>query len=133
MTAGAPGLPAAAGLSHAPADDAGLVFRAPWEAQAFAIVVSLHKRGAFTWSEWAAALSAEIKRAQDDGDPDLGDTYYRHWLAALEGLVLAKGLAGDGELRARRIELTARAAVLHTHPARRDPVHVSGPAPAEGA
>jgi nitrile hydratase accessory protein len=76
-----------------PRDDDGPVFREPWEAQAFAIVVALNARGLFTWSEWAAALGAEIKRAQAAGDPDLGTTYYSHWLAALERLVAQKGVA----------------------------------------
>ncbi len=77
-------------LPRIPVDHDGPVFREPWEAQAFAIAVKLHETGLYTWNEWAAALSAEIKAAQADGDPDLGDTYYRHWLTALEGLVLAK-------------------------------------------
>jgi nitrile hydratase accessory protein len=71
----------------------GPIFHAPWEAQAFAIALALHERGLFTWSEWAATLADEIKRAQGSGDPDLGDTYYRHWLAALERLVAEKGAA----------------------------------------
>ena len=60
------------------------VFRAPWEAQAFALALALHERGAFAWSEWADALAAAIRRAQAAGDADLGDTYYHHWLDALE-------------------------------------------------
>ena len=76
-----------------PRDGDGPVFREPWEAQAFAMTLSLHERGLFTWSEWAAALAAEIKRAQAAGDPDTGETYYRHWLATLEKLVAAKGVA----------------------------------------
>lgn len=69
------------------------VCREPWEAQAFALAVTLRERGVFSATEWAAALSDEIKRAQTQGDPDTGETYYRHWLAALERLVAAKGLA----------------------------------------
>jgi len=69
------------------------VFREPWEAQAFALAVTLRERGVFSATEWAAALGDEIKRAQAAGDPDTGETYYRHWLAALERLVAAKGLA----------------------------------------
>jgi nitrile hydratase accessory protein len=80
-------------LADLPRDGDGPVFREPWEAQAFAMALSLHERGLFTWTEWAAALAEEIKRAQANGDPDLGDTYYRHWLAALERLVAAKGVA----------------------------------------
>src|SRR5262245_11099198 len=76
-----------------PRDKEGPVFREPWEAQAFAMALALHERGLFTWPEWAAALAAEIKRAQAAGDPDTGETYYRHWLAALERLVAEKGIA----------------------------------------
>ena len=75
-----------------PRDADGPVFREPWEAQAFAMTLALHERGVFTWSEWAAALAAEIKRAQSEGDPDTGETYYQHWLAALESLVAEKGV-----------------------------------------
>ncbi len=74
------------------------VFRAPWEAHAFALVVSLHEQGLFTWPEWAAALGAQIARAKTMGDADLGDTYYAHWLAALEALVAAKGASTACEL-----------------------------------
>ena len=76
-----------------PRDDDGPVFREPWEAQAFAMALALHGRGLFTWREWADTLAGEIKRAQAEGDPDTGDTYYRHWLATLEKLIAAKGVA----------------------------------------
>ena len=76
-----------------PTGPEGPVFREPWEAQAFAMALALHARGLFSWNEWAAALAAEIKRAQAAGDPDTGETYYRHWLNALERIVAAKGLA----------------------------------------
>ena len=85
-------------LPRIPRDDGGPVFRAPWEAQAFAMALALHERGVFTWREWAAALAAEIRSAQAAGDPDLGTTYYRHWLAALEKLVAAKGIASSQAL-----------------------------------
>ena len=58
------------------------------------MTLALHERGLFTWPEWAATLAAEIKRAQAAGDPDTGETYYRHWLNALERLVAEKGIAG---------------------------------------
>ena len=69
------------------------MFREPWEAHAFALALALQARGVFTESEWTTALANEIRRAQGAGDPDTGQTYYRHWLAALERLVAAKGLA----------------------------------------
>ena len=80
-----------------PCDADGPVFREPWEAQAFAMALALHERGLFTWPEWAATLGAEIKRAQAAGDPDTGETYYRHWLNALERLVAEKGIADAGD------------------------------------
>jgi nitrile hydratase accessory protein len=83
----------AANLPGIPLDCGEPVFREPWEAQAFAMALALHERGVFTWAEWAAALAEEIRRAQAGGDPDLGTTYYRHWLAALEKLVASKGIA----------------------------------------
>ena len=80
-------------LPDIPCDAEGPVFREPWEAQAFAMALALHGRGLFSWNEWAATLADEIKRAQAQGDPDDGKTYYRHWLATLEKLVAAKGVA----------------------------------------
>lgn len=74
------------------------VFAEPWQAHAFALTLSLHERGLFTWPEWAATLADEIAKAQARGDRDLGDTYYRHWLAALERLVAEKGASDAAEL-----------------------------------
>lgn len=76
----------------------GPVFREPWEAQAFAMAVALRERGLIDWNEWADILGDEIKRAQAAGDPDTGETYYRHWLAALERIVTEKGLANADTL-----------------------------------
>jgi nitrile hydratase accessory protein len=89
---------AARALPDLPQDGEGPVFREPWEAQAFAMALALHARGLFTWPEWAAALAQEIKRAQAAGDPDRGDTYYRHWLNALERLVSEKGVSDAATL-----------------------------------
>jgi nitrile hydratase accessory protein len=85
-----------------PRDADGPVFREPWEAQAFAMTLALHERGLFTWGEWAATLAAEIKRAQAAGDPDTGETYYSHWLMALEKQVADKGVTTEATLRRYR-------------------------------
>ena len=85
-----------------PRDEEGPVFRAPWEAQAFALAVELHAKGIFSWPEWAEALGAEIARARAAGDPDTGETYYAHWLAALERLVTEKGVTTTAELGDRK-------------------------------
>ena len=85
-------------VTSIPRDAEGPVFREPWEAQAFAMALALHERGLFTWPEWAATLADEIKRAQAAGDPDTGETYYRHWLAALERIVARKGVTDRAAL-----------------------------------
>ena len=85
-----------------PRDADGPVFREPWEAQAFAMALALHARGLFSWTEWAAALADEIKRAQAAGDADTGETYYRHWLATLERLIADKGVATPATLHRYR-------------------------------
>ena len=101
MTSEAKG-PTPAELPSMPRDEDGPVFREPWEAQAFAMTLTLHEQGHFTWNEWADCLGAEISRAQADGDPDLGDTYYLHWLKALEGLVASKGIVSMDDLATRK-------------------------------
>jgi nitrile hydratase accessory protein len=92
----------AAALPGLPRDavTGGPAFAEPWQAQAFAMTLALYRKGLFAWPEWAAALAGEISRAQAAGDPDTGNTYYHHWLAALEHLIDAKGIA-DPARRAR--------------------------------
>ena len=86
-------------LPALPRDDDGPVFREPWEAQAFAMTLKLHQAGCFTWREWAERLGAEIAAA---GEPDLGNHYYRHWLSALEKIVIEKQLLPAADLRRRK-------------------------------
>jgi nitrile hydratase accessory protein len=85
-------------LPGLPRDDEAPTFNAPWEAQAFAMAVTLHRRGLFTWREWAAALSNELAAAVTRGDPHDGSHYYHSWLATLESLVAAKSVVAEGEL-----------------------------------
>jgi len=73
------------------------VFNEPWEAQAFAMVIDLHQKGAFTWSEWATALSSQIH------GPETRD-YYQHWLHALETLVAEKQLTSADALSSRKAQ-----------------------------
>lgn len=91
-----------AALPRLPRDSAGPVFAEPWEAQAFALAVRLSAQGYFTWKEWSATLAGELKAAADRGEPDDGTRYYHYWLAALERLVTAKGLAEPRALLARK-------------------------------
>ena len=87
-----------------PRDTEGPVFKAPWEAQAFAMAVALNERGAFTWKEWATALAEVLAEVQRRGEVDDGTDYYRHWLTALERIVARKGIVTDSLLEHRRHE-----------------------------
>jgi nitrile hydratase accessory protein len=74
----------------------------------------LHEAGLFAWPEWAAALSRQIAAAPRSGGHGPGDSYYRHWLAALESLVVEKGAASLGMLQERKAAW-ARAARATPH------------------
>jgi nitrile hydratase accessory protein len=91
-----------AALPNVPRDVEGPVFTEPWEAQAFALAVTLCEQGHFTWKEWAEALANELSAATIRAEPDDGSRYYHHWLAALEQLVTAKSLADSDALVARK-------------------------------
>jgi nitrile hydratase accessory protein len=86
-------------LPGLPRDEIGPVFAEPWQAQAFALTLQLHERGAFSWKEWAETLARRIK---DAGPTDDGSRYYEHWLAALEELVTSRQLAASSALHERR-------------------------------
>ncbi|MGV7031825.1 nitrile hydratase accessory protein [Methylobacterium symbioticum] len=90
-------------------------FAAPWEAQVFALVVSLRDAGLFTWPEWAQALGRAI-RPEDDAEAPAD---YGRWLAALEGLLAERGIAlADGVAERRDAWLRAAAATPHGQPIR---------------
>lgn len=84
-------------LAEIPVDEEGPVFAEPWQAQAFAMTVKLHENSAFTWPEWAEALSGELKAA---GEHDSVDNYYLHWLSALEKLLDQKNIIENDEREA---------------------------------
>jgi nitrile hydratase accessory protein len=89
-------------LPRIPRDEGGPVFAEPWQAQAFAMAVKLSDEGHFTWKEWAAELAAELKAAEDRGQPDDGSHYYEHWLVTLERLVTGRGLTDRTALAERK-------------------------------
>ena len=115
-------------FSGQPTENGEPVFKEPWEAQAFSLVIALHESGVFSWDEWSDALAQAIRRdlhpggveevvqrvseavAEGAGEKtsermeekeDRRDIYYQHWLAALEHLAIAKGLSEVGELALR--------------------------------
>lgn len=87
------------GLPH---DEAGPTFAEPWQAEAFALAVSLSQAGYFTWQEWSDALGRELAAATARGEPDDGSRYYEYWLATLERLAIAKRLADPAQMDERK-------------------------------
>ena len=71
------------------------VFAEPWHATAFALTVHLHGKGLFGWSDWADALSAEVKKP---GRAEDGSDYFECWVEALSGLLAARGIADSEAL-----------------------------------
>jgi len=110
-------MPDVATLPSLPGDEGGPVFAEPWEAHAFALAVKLSESGLFTWSEWSAALGAELAEASRRGESDDGSRYYHHWLAALETLVTAKQAVDNSHLLVRKEEWAeAYRRTPHGHP-----------------
>lgn len=83
------------------------MFAEPWQAQAFALAVTLSDQGHFTWKEWAAELADTLRTAAERGEPDDGSRYYDYWLATLERVVIAKGLTDQLTLVERKDEWIA--------------------------
>ena len=81
-------------LPGLPKDAQGPIFAEPWQAQAFALTVRIHAKGAFAWAEWAEALSRELARHPTDD----GSRYYLHWVSALETLTTESGLIAAVDL-----------------------------------
>jgi len=86
------------GMPMPQASDHGRVFAEPWQAHAFAMTLQLHERGLFTWQDWADTLSAQITEDQKRGDPDDGQTYYHHWLGALEKMIVKLNIGTQDQI-----------------------------------
>lgn len=114
-----------AALPPLPRDNDGPVFEEPWQAQAFALAVKLSELGHFSWKTWARTLSEEFAAAAERGEPDDGSRYYHHWVAALERLVVERGL-GEAAGLGRRKEAWADA---YRHTPHGQPVHLREKAP----
>ena len=91
-----------------PVDGDDPTFDAPWQARAFATVVSLHREGLFEWNEFQARLAETVAAAEDDADAALDDVdetdYYEHWLAAATSLLGDADVVAGEELAARTDE-----------------------------
>ena len=79
-------------LRHNLPNRAGTIFSEPWEAQAFAIAVTLSDNGYFTWTEWANALAETISWSKTNDGPIDGSDYYLNWVVTLEKILESKSL-----------------------------------------
>lgn len=74
-----------------------LVFAAPWEGRAFGLAVALSDERCYGWDDFRTRLVDEIAKAPDG-------EYYERWLAALERVLLERGLVTADELERRTAE-----------------------------
>ena len=101
-------------------------FHEPWQAKAFAMVVLLHRQGRFEWNEWVQVLGAEIAAGPQQPDEDPDAAYHRQFLAALERIVAALGIANRGDQLRRKEEW--RGAYLNTPHGHAVELHAARPA-----
>jgi nitrile hydratase accessory protein len=83
-------------------DSGATAFREPWQGKAFAMVVLLHRQGRFEWDEWVRVLGAEVAAAPQQPGEDPDAAYHRQFLAALERIVAALGIANPDDQRRRK-------------------------------
>jgi nitrile hydratase accessory protein len=108
---------------HIPKDNGDVIFSAPWEARAFALVVKLHDAGHFSWKQWVETFSAEVARAENAEHIREGhtDDYYECWLAAMEKLLKLQGLMTDESLE-EEIQRTLENWPHPDHVVKREPI-----------
>ncbi|WP_250866734.1 nitrile hydratase accessory protein [Caballeronia sp. INSB1] len=95
--------------------DGDMAFREPWEAKAFAIVVTLSGEGYFTWSEWVERFSEHVARATaDEASGKMPKTYYEQWVDAAEELLIEKGVTSREQIFAKRLS-AFQASVGHSN------------------
>jgi len=95
-----------------PGNGAGPVFLEPWHAEAFSLVVTLHRQGAFGWNEWVELFSDTLRDVPAESGESVESAHYRRWLLTLESIVARKRLASVEEMTQRKEEW--RHAYLHT-------------------
>ena len=92
------------GAAAVPRRNGELVFEAPWEGRAFGLAVALSEQQLYAWDDFRQRLIDEIARADARASPT---GYYERWLAALESVLVGRGLLSEAELEARTAELAA--------------------------
>ncbi len=97
-----------------PMSNGELAFEEPWQGRVFGMANALCDAGCFEWAEFQAKLIEAIRdwerspEGEYESAPAEQETYYDHFLVALENLVKTKQLVIDGAIEARRLALAAR-------------------------
>lgn len=82
-----------------------LAFASPWELRALSIAVGLHREGGFAWQEFQQALVATIQEWEGTPSAEREEwSYYRHWVRALERLMVERGIAKRDEIDGKQAE-----------------------------
>jgi nitrile hydratase accessory protein len=105
------------GAEALPRSNGELVFAEPWQARAFGVAVGLVQEQGLGWEAFRSRLIDEIgswEREHRDGQGD-PYAYYERWLAALERLVLERGLVSADELEAAVLQVAADDSHDHGH------------------
>jgi nitrile hydratase accessory protein len=91
-----------------PRQNGELVFEAPWQGRVFGMALALAERGAYPWDVFRDRLIAEIQGGAPDADDTLppAEVYYRHWLAALEALLVDRELLDPADIEGFRRSLS---------------------------
>jgi nitrile hydratase accessory protein len=93
-------------FAEASPSDADVTFSEPWEAKAFAIVITLARAGHFSWPEWVECLAKEVAVATAiEAKGGVSKTYYEQWLDAVERILVDKGVTSKDQLAGRRFAL----------------------------
>jgi nitrile hydratase accessory protein len=79
------------GAAALPRQNGELVFDAPWQGRMLGVAIGLVEKLGLDWDDFRSRLIAAIA-----ADPDR--PYYESWVAALESLVVAEGIARPGGL-----------------------------------
>jgi nitrile hydratase accessory protein len=106
MTAAAP--LEIAGPAAPPRSNGELVFAEPWESRAFGLAVTLYDASVFEWSQFQAALIAQIAAWEHEHPAGERFSYYRCWFAALESVLADAGLVTCTEVGDRAAALATR-------------------------
>jgi nitrile hydratase accessory protein len=87
------------GAGTIPRKEGELAFEEPWQIRALALAVAAHDQGRFPWSDFQGRLVAAISDWEQTPAAERDDwEYYRHWVRALEQLVIDQGLADAEEI-----------------------------------